>query len=474
MASLPPGGGAAKAFMAPGALVPVPGPDPGEAALWRASRDGFDLYYAPGCLCVVPSPQATAFEAGLALTGAPEGRWAGELWRRAARARATSARPEPPFRPECLTLYLHDECNQGCTYCYAHPRDRRSVRLDPGAVVAAADLVAANCQALGRSMTAVFHGGGEPSLYPEEVDELLDLVAGAAGRHAVGLFRYVATNGSLSAEGARWLARRFDLVGLSCDGPADIHDAQRPGRDGCGTLQAVERTARTLRAEGVRYHVRATITPAGLGRQDEIAAYICQHLAPEELRFEPVYGGGRSVLGAGDAPAFVAGLMAARQVAAGYGVPLTTSGCRLGAIHGPYCHVFRQVLNLLPDGLAGPAVATACFMDSTAGQARRRGTAIDVQDGETGQFAVDGGRVEALRACLAPLPKGCAACFNRFHCARGCPDACPLDGRGPEEAVFRCQASRSLAAALLAEAAEALWSEVLAGEATVPHGCLLP
>lgn len=474
MAPLPPGGGAATASMAPGDLLPVRGPDPGETALWRASRDGHDLFYAPGCVCIVPSPQAAAFAAGLSLPAAPTDRWAAELRRRAARARAARARAEPPFRPECLTLYLHDECNLGCTYCYARPRAGRSGCLDPGAVTAAADLVAANCQALGRPMTAVFHGGGEPSLYPAEVDELLDLVAGAAGRRSVGLFRYVATNGTLSAEGARWLARRFDLVGLSCDGPAAIHDAQRPARDGRGTLQAVERTARTLRAEGARYHVRATITPAGLDRQDEIAAYICQHLAPEELHFEPVYCGGRSGLDAGDAPAFVAGLMAARRVAAGYGVPLTTSGCRLGAIHGPYCHVFRQVLNLLPGGPAGPAVATACFMDSTAGQARRRGTAIDVQDGETGQFAVDGGRVEALRACLAPLPEGCADCFNRFHCARGCPDACPLDGRGPEQAAFRCQASRSLAATLLAEAAGALWAEILAGEATGPHGCHLP
>ena len=482
MAALPPGGGAAS--MSPGDLAPVAG----QTALYRATRDGYDLFYAPGCLSVVPSSRAEAFAAGLALPGAHGTGWAGELRRRAARSASTSGR-EAPFRPECLTLYLHNECNLGCTYCYAGPglpapgaqaQGERGARLDPKAVSAAADLVAANCRAAGRRMTAVFHGGGEPSLYPDELDALLDLVAGAARRRSVDLFCYAATNGTLPEAGAAWLARRFDLVGLSCDGPAAIHDAQRPGRDGHGTLHAVERTARALHAAGARFQVRATITRAGLGRQAEIAAYLCRHLGPEEIHFEPVYGGGRTgpgaALDAGDAPAFVAGLMAARAVAAGYGVPLSTSLCRPGTIHGPYCHVFRQVLNLLPAGPAAgddPGVATACFKDSTAEQARRRGTDLGALDPLTGQFAVDGERVETLRARLAPVPEGCAGCFNRFHCTRGGPDACPLEAGGPREAAFRCQASRSLAAALLAESAEALWAEVQAGKAEAPHGCLL-
>jgi sulfatase maturation enzyme AslB (radical SAM superfamily) len=477
--------GAGTASLAPGDLVPVAVANPCQATLYRAARDGYDLFYAPGCLCVVPSPQGDAFAAGLAVPGTHGGRWAGELRQRAAAALATSAgRQGPgaePYRPECLTLYLHNECNLNCTYCYAGPGHERGGRLDLKAVAAAADLVAANCRAAGRRMTAVFHGGGEPSLYPEQVDEILDLLAGVVRRRAVEMFCYVATNGALPEARAAWLGCRFDLVGLSCDGPAAIHDAQRPGRDGQGTLRAVERTARTLRAAGARVQVRATITPAGLGRQAEIAATICQHLAPEEIHFEPVYGGGRSgpgaVLGAGDAPAFVAGLMAARAVAAGYGVPLTTSGCRPGTIHGPYCHVFRQVLNLLPAGKAGDrdptSVATACFKDSTAERALLRGTAMGALDGRNGQFAIDGTRVEALRARLAALPEGCASCFNRFHCTRGCPDVCPLDGDGPEEAAFRCQASRSLVTTLLAESAEALWAEVRAGNATAPHGCLL-
>jgi sulfatase maturation enzyme AslB (radical SAM superfamily) len=477
MAPLPSTGGDSSNF--PGELVPVAGPAAAQTALYRATRDGYDLFYATDCLCVVPSSQADAFAADLACPVAQGGRWSDELRRRAIRASGEGP-PRAPYHPECLTLYLHNECNLGCTYCYAGPGHERGGRLDLKAVAAAADLVAANCRAAGRHMTAVFHGGGEPSLYPREVDELLDLLRELAGRQRVELFCYVATNGLLPEARVAWLARRFDLVGLSCDGPAAIHDAQRPGRDGRGSLRAVERTARALRAEGAHFQVRATITRAALDHQAEIAAYICRHLAPEEIHFEPVYGGGRSGLGAvlagSDAPAFVAGLTAARAVAAGCGVPLTTSMCRPGTIHGPYCHIFRQVLNLLPPREADggrPGMATACFKDSTAEEALLRGSAIGALD-RTGQFSVSGQRVEALRAQLAAMPEGCADCFNRFHCTRGCPDACPLEGRGPEQAAFRCQASRSLAIALLVEGAEALWAEVRAGKAPAPHGRLLP
>jgi sulfatase maturation enzyme AslB (radical SAM superfamily) len=470
--------------MAPGDLLPVPeaGLGGGATAIYRAARDGYDLFYAPGCLCVVPSSEANAFAADLALPGAKANGWAGELLRRATHAASTAAarRDGAAFRPECLTLYLHNECNLGCTYCYAAPRGERGGRLEANTVAAAAELVAASCQSTGRPMTVVFHGGGEPTLYPEELDELLDCVGAVAAGHSLALFRYVATNGSVPEARIAWLARRFDLVGLSCDGPAAIHDAQRPGRDGRGTLPAVERTARALRAAGRRFHVRATITGHGLGHQSEIADHICRHLAPKEIHFEPAYGGRHSgpgaALKAGDAPEFVAGLMAARAVAAGYGVFLTSSVCRPGTVHGPYCHVFRQVLNLLPPwgaGVTEPAVATACFKDSTAEEALERGTACGQWEGGKGRFVMDEGRVAALRAQLAALPTACVACFNRFHCTRGCPDVCSLAGEGPGQAAFRCSASRFLAAALFAERAEALWAEVRAGKAPAPHGCLL-
>jgi uncharacterized protein len=272
---------------------------------------------------------------------------------------------------------------------------------------------------------------------------------------------------------ATWLARCFDLIGLSCDGPPDVHDRQRPRWDGRGSLRIVERTARVLRQAGARLHVRTTITPASLGRQAEIAEYLCQQLTPEEIHFEPVYRGGRTEATGGLCPDqardFAAHFLTARRVAQGYGVRLLSSGSRPGAIHGPYCHIFRGVLNLVPGGLA-----TVCFKLTEANQIREKGAVIGALDRRTGHFAIDHGRVQALREQLDVTLPDCAGCFNRYQCAGRCPDCCPLDGDVDGEPGFRCLAQRAMTLGILQETADRLWAEVLAGQAEGPHGTIIP
>ena len=258
--------------------------------IFRRACGGYVLYYAPGCVCVADRPDAAGFEAAIGAGGdgdAPQERWGRELRRRAALAAAETGPLREPFCPECLTLYLSNECNLHCTYCYSGPSAPAGARLELSSVGAAADLVAGNCRRRSLPLHVVLHGGGEPTRHWALMESVLALVEATAQRHGVGLQRYVATNGVVSEKKAAWLARRFDLVGLSCDGPPDIQDGQRPDRCGGATSPAVERTARILREEGRPFHVRSTITPDSVHRQAEIADYVCRRLGPVEIRFEP-------------------------------------------------------------------------------------------------------------------------------------------------------------------------------------------
>jgi uncharacterized protein len=442
--------------------------------IFRQDCAEYAMFYAPGCLCVVASSGADRFESTLCAErgsgGGDNVDWNDELWRCAGRAVALAATwQEEPFSPECLTLYMNNECNLGCVYCHTDPSPKPLTRLELDAIAAAAEVVAGNCRRQGRPLTAVFHGGGEPILHRERVDEAVARLEAIALDHDVGLFRYVATNGVMSEEKARWLARRFDLVGLSCDGPADVQNCQRPLWDGGSSAEIVERTAHVLRDQGRRFHVRTTITASTAHRQAEIAGYICQQFRPEEIHFEPVYVGGRAAategLDANQAGVFLAHFVKAREVARGYGIPLMTSGSRPASIHGPYCHVFRSVLNLVPGG-----VATACFKVTTADQVVARGAAIGALDRESGRFVVDLGQVQALRQRLGVSFPSCDDCFNRFHCARECPDLCPLeeDVCASDDAWgvgFRCRLQKGLTYATLQETAERLWAAALAQEA---------
>lgn len=449
----------------------------GNATFFRQDLPAYALFYAPGYLTVVAPENAGAFERNLAAPDSDGGAAITKLRRHAAAAQSAWAEAATrPFAPVCLTLYLSNECNLNCVYCYSEAGTPPAPRLALDDVEAAAQVVAGNCRARRLPFTVVFHGGGEPTLHRRLADEILDLLAQIAAAHDLPLFRYIATNGVLSPAKAAWLAGRFDLVGLSCDGPDAIQSRQRPLRGGASSASTpfVERTAQIVRDAGKPLHVRVTITPQSLHRQTEIAEYVCQQLQPQEIHVEPVYQVGRAEAGDCLTPAqaggFVAEFLRARAAAGRYGMPWLTSGSRPLEIHGSYCQVFRDVLHLVPGG-----AATACFNTTSAGQARTQGTLIGEAEGfedeSTGRFTLDQDRIQTLRRALRAEPPQCADCFNRYHCARNCPDHCPLAGTTPAQG-FRCLMQKMLMTARLQDMAARLWAGEIA-EAGVRGGKVL-
>jgi MoaA/NifB/PqqE/SkfB family radical SAM enzyme len=425
------------------------------------------LFYAPGYVCVAPRAQGVGLAARLAASDTAAGEpghladWAQRLLSRARQAAAEwQTRLTEPFVPQCLTLYLHSECNLRCQYCYVGPTAQGSARLEPEAVAAAAHAVATACARQKLPVYVAFHGGGEPALHPRQLGELMQLLQTIAAEHGVPLFRYIATNGVMPARRAAWLACHVDLVGLSCDGPPEIQDRQRPRSSGSSTARVVEQTARVLREAGCRLHVRATITRASLRHQAEIMQYLIETLVPEEVHFEPVYLGGRSQAAEGwtadEAREFVTHFLQARQWAAEHGVRLVCSGSRPGTVHGPYCHVLRQVLNLVPGN-----VATACFKAPDAARVAAAGVSIGAWNPAERRFELDTRRIGDLRRLLEHIPQRCSVCFNRYHCALDCPDVCMLGaGNAPDaEPGFRCLAQKATTYATLRDVADRLWAK---------------
>ncbi len=426
--------------------------------IFRADQDDHSLFYAPGYLVAVAASQAEAFSSDLLFNRA--GAWpeADTLRRHAAHAlRAWNARAERPYGPVCLTLYLNNECNLRCSYCYTMPALQRTQRLSAATARAGAEVVAPHCRSRSLPLTLVLHGGGEPALDREQVDSVLVEVQAVAEAFGLPLFRYIATNGVMSAARAEWLAERFDLVGLSCDGPDDIQNVQRPRVGGGTTTNAVERTADIIRRMGTALHVRVTVTRSSADRQREIAEYVCARLQPAEIHVEPVYRIGRGDLGddsIDDARAFVSAFLAARKQAQRYGVRWITSGSRPDEIHGPYCHVFRDVLQLVP----GDA-ATACFVTTTASAATATRRALGSSKNGA-SLTLDSDHVRMLQAALSAEPDHCRDCFNRFHCVRACPEYCPLTG-GPSGHDVRCQVQRTLISEYLREIAGSMRNQMI-------------
>ncbi|MBI4612789.1 MAG: radical SAM protein [Planctomycetes bacterium] len=413
------------------------------------------ILYAPGHLAVVSRSEARAVEA--ALLCERESRDASSALGRVARDLRSSAqnavsswraRVEAPFAPECLTVSLEFSCNLACAYCFSSPRGRAARQsLDERALDSAARWVAERTAAKsGKRFHLVVAGAGEPTLRWEMLQRLVALTRRQAAMAGLGWFGYIATSGVIPADRARWLAREFDMVGVSCDGPPDIQDRQRPFPGGGSSSAAVEGTAHVLAEAGGRLTVRSTITPETVERQAEIVAYLHDRLGATRIRFEPVYR--VNGFSPDDGAWFAENFLAARAKARELGCELSLSGVRLDEVHGPYCNVLRDVLQLASDGsVAG------CFLRNGAGEGADLPPAVGRWDPATGEWLLDMEAIAAHRGRAGRIPDRCQECLAAYSCARDCPDVCPVVARADCPPGFRCQVQRELALAFLLEAA---------------------
>jgi uncharacterized protein len=188
-----------------------------------------------------------------------------------------------------LSLAVAQKCNLGCTYCYAGqgdfgdtPKDMplqtalRSVELlidgaEPGARVNLAFL------------------GGEP---------LANRVAlRAATEHALALAQprdirvtfSITTNGTLLTEDdADFFEQHGFAVTVSLDGLRDVHDRQRPFRNGAGSFDRIMTRVRPLLAaqRKMQVSVRATVTPGNVRLRDSLEYFLGMNF--HSVGFSPV------------------------------------------------------------------------------------------------------------------------------------------------------------------------------------------
>ena len=86
------------------------------------------------------------------------------------------------------------------------------------------------------------------------------------------------TNGlPVNKDWARFFARTGARVGLSIDGPADLHDASRRTRDGRGTHERAMRAVRLLQDQGVGFHVITVLTERALDHAERLFDFYVQN-----------------------------------------------------------------------------------------------------------------------------------------------------------------------------------------------------
>lgn len=119
----------------------------------------------------------------------------------------------------------------------------------------------------------VWHAGEPLVVGPDYLGQLIDACA-PLHRATGAVQQCVQTNATLIDERFCALFNEKNVrVGVSIDGPRDLHDRHRVSRNGSGTFDAVFRGIVKLRAFNIPFHVICVLTSESLDRADELYSF---------------------------------------------------------------------------------------------------------------------------------------------------------------------------------------------------------
>jgi uncharacterized protein len=187
-------------------------------------------------------------------------------------------------------------CNLDCQYCFyldraADPYEANRTRIMTAETLAR---LVEGYLAYSFPHSAFAFQGGEPSLAGLDFFRSLIEFQKRYGRRGQVVSNSIQTNGILlTPEWCRLFRAYQFLVGISLDGPEEVHDAYRVNKAGHGTWKAVIDAVRLLQRERVEFNVLTVVSQANIHRAAELYRFF-QALGVPYLQFIPLveYGPG--------------------------------------------------------------------------------------------------------------------------------------------------------------------------------------
>lgn len=178
-------------------------------------------------------------------------------------------------------------CNMHCQYCfYRDVADHRRQACQGMVSLETMERIVAAAMDYAEGTCAFGFQGGEPTLAGLDFYRGVLELEERYRKPGVRVCNAIQTNGlCVDEEWARFLAQNHFLVGLSLDGPAEIHNRNRRDTAGKGTFNQVMRAARMLEKAGAEYNILCVVT----GQTARSVEQIYRFFPPPGLSVAAVY-----------------------------------------------------------------------------------------------------------------------------------------------------------------------------------------
>lgn len=193
--------------------------------------------------------------------------------------------------PRLAVLNLTEDCNLNCTYCYVRAGEKKKAWMQPETAFQIVDeFLAMNADDEKSKITIVMHGG-EPLLNYDVVEKLTQYVQPCRDRIDLS----IQTNATLlTEERVRFLLDNGVSVGVSLDGPPEIHNLTRPFPNGRESFEQVMRGIRMLQSHGINVGVISVMTRRFAEQIDHVLDFFLENQI-YNLSFSPFLKVGRGM-----------------------------------------------------------------------------------------------------------------------------------------------------------------------------------
>lgn len=325
--------------------------------------------------------------------------------------------PDRPCFYRTLVLAPSAVCSLCCVYCSGDAGGRSTDKMDWSMAKAAIDYFFAHCVDSG-PYTLQFHGAGEPMTAPDIVEKSVKYARTIAIQRNQILFTRISTNGIMTEKQAIWLSQNMDHISLSIDGTREVHDAQRPLKNGDSSYDTVIRSMSIFCRTGALKRINMVVTNKGLAHMEDHLRHIHSLCGCVDLRILPMEFCGRCEKTSQipiDRQYFNQQLPDIIKIADKLGIRVLTAAEQLDYCTDYYCQACGYAMCVTPSG-----DVSTCVEAMFRGEKGTDEFFIGKYDKDSQTFSINWDKVAILRTRNYTHLENCQDCVFRTNCAGNC------------------------------------------------------